>query len=398
MASDMIGEKLRQAAELVAASDLDVWLTFVRETSGHMDPALPFLTDAGLTWESALMVFRSGRRIAVVGNYDADPLRHSGHWDDVVPFVRSIGPELRQVLEAEITSETPRIGVNYSLDDDKADGLTHGMYLRLEKLLSGTRFESALVSAEDLVCELRGVKSPGELAHIGEAVAATLEAFARVPGWSRKGMSERELYDQIQGFARANGYGFSWEESGDPIVNFGPNSMIGHGVPSSTLALAEKLVLHIDLGLLVNGYASDLQRCWFTGRGPVPTEVEEALSAVNAAIDAGAERLRPGVQGVDVDAAARAEVIRRGFPEYLHALGHQVGRMAHDGGGLLGPAWDRYGQSPFRPVQEGQVYTLELGITLESYGYVGIEEMVRVGSDGVEWLAPRQTSMPLLPI
>jgi Xaa-Pro aminopeptidase len=86
----------------------------------------------------------------------------------------------------------------------------------------------------------------------------------------------------------------------------------------------------------------------------------------------------------------------QGYPEYMHALGHQVGRMAHDGGGLLAPRWERYGRTPFLPVEEGQVYTLELGVMVEGRGYLGLEEMVLVTPDGVEWLTARQLDLPLL--
>jgi Xaa-Pro aminopeptidase len=45
--------------------------------------------------------------------------------------------------------------------------------------------------------------------------------------------------------------------------------------------------------------------------------------------------LRPGVQGHEVDAAARASLVGAGYDEPMHALGHQLGRAAHDGGALL---------------------------------------------------------------
>lgn len=73
-------EKLPQALALVRASDVDVWLTFVRETSSCGDPILPYFLAGGLTWPSALLITKSGKKIAVLGNYDADPLVASGDW------------------------------------------------------------------------------------------------------------------------------------------------------------------------------------------------------------------------------------------------------------------------------------------------------------------------------
>lgn len=387
----LIREKLAQAVELVRNAGVDAWLTFVRETYGGSDPVRPLLVDGGLTWQSALLVFANGKKVAIVGNYDADPLIAGGHWDEVVPYVQTIRPALLEVLDREIGSASPRIAVNYSPHDVKADGLTHGMYLLLQETLAGTRFEGVLESADMIVTGLRGVKSPTELSRIRSAVKETQSIFQEVNTAAQRGMSERNLYDYIQARIRERGLGFSWDPAGNPIVNFGPNSMIGHGVPSPDIRLEDGQILHIDLGVTRDGYSSDLQRCWYMSpTGSVPVSVTQAFDAVNRAITAAASVLRPGVQGVAVDAAARASIVQSVYPEYLHAVGHQVGRVAHDGGGILGPAWDRYGNTPFVPVEQGQVYTLELGVTLSECGYIGLEEMVLVTAEGVEWISERQ--------
>lgn len=393
-------EKLAQAAELVAASEADVWLTFVRETAGHADPVLPFLVDGGLTWDSALMVGADGRKIAVVGNYDADPLDASGDWDQVVPYVRGIRDSLLAALAILIPAgvTSPRIAVNYSEDDDKADGLTHGMYRRLERLLEGTRYAGSLVSAEAIVAALRGRKVPTEIERIQGAIAETDRLFEEIGDeFARIGTTELEIWRKVQSRIDARGLGYSWERAGNPIVNCGPASMVGHGKPSPVLPLAAGQILHVDLGVLRDGYGSDLQRCWFLG-DQVPEAVTHAFQAVYDAISAGAEALRPGVAGWEVDAAARQVVTAAGYPEYLHALGHQVGRMAHDGGGLLGPRWERYGHLPEMRVEAGQVYTLELGVMVEGAGYLGIEEMVVVTETGCAFLSTRQDAVWPLPV
>jgi len=56
----IIQEKVNQTIEILKEKDVDLWLTFVRETSGVRDPALNFiLGPADLTWETALMFTRS---------------------------------------------------------------------------------------------------------------------------------------------------------------------------------------------------------------------------------------------------------------------------------------------------------------------------------------------------
>src|ERR1051326_6500846 len=96
--SSLIEQKLAQAAVLVAESGADVWMTFVRETAENGDPALPFLLEGHLTWQSALLITPNGERIALVGNYDADPVRASGLWSEVVGYVQGIRDPLLEIL------------------------------------------------------------------------------------------------------------------------------------------------------------------------------------------------------------------------------------------------------------------------------------------------------------
>lgn len=397
----LTSEKLEQAAALMAISDVDVWLTFVRETGASADPVLPLLLEGGLVWQSALMVDRSGRKIAIVGNYDADALRSSGDWDEVIPYVQGIREPLLETLDRVVggRGRPPRIAVNWSLDDPNADGLTHGMALLLERILEGSRFEGSLVSAEGIVRALRGRKSPMELARIRKAVQITEEILSLIPGIARIGRSEREIFDEVQRIVEGRGLGFSWDRHGDPIVNSGPDSMIGHGLPSETIRIEPGHVFHIDFGILHEDYASDLQRSWWVaepGLRMPPDDVVRAFRAVHGAISAGAAALRPGVEGWQVDQAARASITSEGYPEYQHGLGHQVGRMAHDGGALLGPRWERYGACPTLPIEAGQVFTLELGVEVAGRGYLGLEEMVVVTPTGCDWLSERQDEIRVL--
>lgn len=389
-------EKLQQAAHLVRASDLDVWITFVRETGNGGDPVLPLILDGGLTWQSALMVFSNGKKIAIVGNYDADPLIASGDWDEVIGYVQGISEPLINTLGRNIDSLIPRIGLNFSMDDCKADGLSHGMYQLLKKHLAGTVYADSLFSAEAVVSALRAQKTPTEIARIKAAILEGDDLFKEIENFADLGVSERAVYNHTQKLIDSRGLGYGWDRAGNPIVNSGPNSMIGHGVPSDSILIEEGHIFHVDLGVIRNGYSSDIQRIWYVG-DVIPADVKQAFDAVNRAIDAGAAKLAVGVEGWEVDAAARASLVADGYPEYMHAFGHQVGRAAHDGGSVLGPKWDRYGTTVTTPIREHEVYTLELGITVPGRGYLGLEEIVQVEHEGVVWLSDRQTDIKLLP-
>ncbi|GAB4563296.1 MAG: Xaa-Pro peptidase family protein [Anaerolineae bacterium] len=383
----LVQEKIDQAVALLREFDIDLWLTFVRETAAGGDPVMPLILGHDLVWQSALMIARSGERIAIVGRYDAEIVRRTGAYDTVIPYDESIRPALLETLERL----APRsIAINYSEDDVQADGLSHGMFLRLMNYLAGTPWADRIVSAERLIGALRGRKTPEEVRRIREAVAITLEIYRRTFDFVRAGMTEKEIAAFMREQMKALNVEPAWD--GCPIVNAGPDSPIGHGEPTD-LRLEPGHILHFDFGVRKDGYCSDIQRVMYIlrpGEQQPPEEVRRGFDVVRRAIDAAVARMRPGVQAREVDAAARGVVTQAGYPEYRYATGHHVGRAAHDGGGVLGPAWERYGDAPYRPLEVGHVYAVEPGLMVPGFGYMGIEEDVVVTEDGAAFLGDPQ--------
>lgn len=77
-------------------------------------------------------------------------------------------------------------------------------------------------------------------------------------------------------------------------------------------------------------------------------------------------------------------------------MGHQIGRVAHDGGGLLAPKWERYGTLPDQIVEENQLYTIEPRLPIKDFGIATVEEIVVITKDGCEFLSPRQKEIYLV--
>ncbi len=106
--------------------------------------------------------------------------------------------------------------------------------------------------------------------------------------------------------------------------------------------------------------------------------------------------MKPGVTGNSIDVISREIVTDSGYPEYNYALGHQLGRVAHDGGALLGPLWEKYGDSPNQKLEVGQVYTIEPGLAVPGYGYLGLEEDVLMTEKGAEYFTAPQHEIVLI--
>ena len=154
-----------------------------------------------------------------------------------------------------------------------------------------------------------------------------------------------------------------WQKNSCPAVDAGPDKEIGHAGPKPDIYTQKGHTLHFDFGVKLQGYCSDIQRMVFFGKEEdIPEELQHAFATIHEAITRAANFIKPGVKGFEVDKIARDHVLERGYEEYGHALGHQVGTRTHDGGTLLGPLWERYRDIPKGQVEEDQIYTLELNV------------------------------------
>jgi Xaa-Pro aminopeptidase len=390
--SSLVQEKVAQAVRILQELDVDLWLTFVRETGGGGDPVLPLIYGHDLTWQSALMLSKAGDRIAIVGRMESETARRTGAYDQVILYDQSIQPEL---LGAITRLNPGRIAINYSVDDVHADGLTYGMYQLLRRYLDGTPYLSRLESAEKIHAALRGRKTPAEIERIRKAIFTTNEIFSRTFDYIKLGMTEIQVSDYMHSQLDEFGVRAAWDYLNCPTVNTGPDSVIGHVGPTS-LEISPGHIVHFDFGVLQDDYCSDIQRAVYfhrPGESSPPPEVQRGFETIRQAIQRAVEAIKPGLSGSQVDQIARQTVVDAGYPEFLYATGHQIGRVVHDGAGLLGPQWDRYGETPNLLLEAGQVYTVEPGLVVPGYGYIGLEEDVLVTAEGAEYLGEPQREL-----
>ncbi len=387
-------EKLEQAIGILEEQQVDCWLTFARETSETPDPALKLILGHDVTWQSAFLVTRTGQRVAIVGGPDGPTLRDHGLYDTVLTYDEGFEPALRATLRS---LDPQKLAINYSIGDVAADGLTHGMYLQLQEALKRTPYRQRLISAAPIIGALRSRKTNAELVRMKQAINITVELFEKVTAFLRPGRSERDVADLLHGELTARGLDTSWEWDDCPIVNAGAESQAGHTRPGN-IVMREGDLVHVDFGVAYEGYRSDMQRMWYlpSADDPQPPQsVRQAFAACVAAIDAGRRVLKAGVVGWEVDAAARKSLVKAGYPEYMHALGHSVGIACHDGGPLIGPRWPRYGETPERAIEPNSVYTLELDTATER-GSIGLEDEVLVTEKGAKYISPVQKELILV--
>ena len=392
--SNLVQLKVNQAIEILKEKRIDLWLTFVRETSAGGDPVIPLIYGHDLTWQSALMITRKGETYAILGHFEAETARNTGAYQTIVPYHDAISRSLLHTLERIYPRQ---IALNYSRNDVHADGLSHGLYQLLIDYFDDTPWEQRIVSAESIIGALRGRKLPEEIARIRAAIKTTEEIYERTFATIEEGMTEREISQFMQAQLAEFGVEAAWELEHCPIVGAGPGSPVGHVGPTDT-PIKRGQIVHFDFGVRQEGYCSDIQRVVYFLDGheeSPPEEVQKGFNTVIRAIEEAVKVMKPGITGVEVDRVARGVITSEGYPEYKYATGHHLGRSAHDGAGILGPLWERYGETPNYALEAGNVFTVEPGLMVPGYGYIGVEEDVLVTESGTEFLSTPQTELIL---
>ncbi|HEX6853151.1 MAG TPA: M24 family metallopeptidase [Candidatus Polarisedimenticolaceae bacterium] len=389
-------EKLAQVPQILAELNLDAWLIFVRETSAVHDPSLDVVVGTQVTWPSAFLLTRTGERYAIVGSLDRANLESLGLWPEITGYVGGITDDLRRLL-SRLDPRT--IAINVSEDDPTADGLTVGMHRILLKALDGTPYGDRLTSSGALIASLRGRKTALERERIRRACRTTTDIFAAVTPKLRPGMTEREFAATIvEAMHRAGATETAWDPEQCPAVFTGPDSAGAHAGPTDR-RIERGHIVNVDFGVRQDGYCSDLQRTWYVlrdGEEHAPDAVQRGFDTILESIRAGARAMRPGKTGAEIDDVVRGYVTARGYDEYPHGTGHPIGRVAHDGGGGLLPRWERYGATPFVPLEVGQCYTIEPRLTVPGHGIATCEDIVVVEEDGARFLSESQERLWLV--
>lgn len=249
--------------------------------------------------------------------------------------------------------------------------LLHSTYLELADKLSGTGIE--ITPLENLVERMRLCKEPGELEKIKASVKLNEEVFREVYQRLEPGMTEVEAALDLERTMRLKG---AEGPSFPTIVAGGPNGVSPHAVPDQRPLQKGEPVL-IDMGLVLDGYCSDMSRTIVLGKPDRRTT--ERIRLVRRAQQAAIRVIRDGIPAREVDRAARSLIADEGMRKYFnHGLGHGVGLAVHEA-----PSLNRRNRKKLR---EGMVVTVEPGIYIQGWGGVRLENMVVVKKEGCEVL------------
>lgn len=246
-----------------------------------------------------------------------------------------------------------------------------------------------------IMSDLRGIKTPEEIALIRKAVMISCVGQAEVMKAMEPGMSERE----VQGIHEYVHKKYQAEDIGYPsIVGGGHNGCILHYIDNYKPALTNKELILMDVGAEFHGYTADITRT-IPVNGKFSPEQKAVYELVLKAQEASMAACKPGVDMGYLTTVSR-EVINKGLVElgiiktaderhlyFPHGVSHHIGLDVHDAGG--------------RTLAENMALTIEPGIYIPDNSQcdkkwwgiaVRIEDDYLVNKEGCELIsgyAPR---------
>ncbi|HPE85561.1 MAG TPA: aminopeptidase P family protein, partial [Chlamydiales bacterium] len=275
------------------------------------------------------------------------------------------------IRDREVEVIKPLLPKNICFDQDT---ISYGRFLDLGKSY-GNKFQP--VSSP--VSSLRLIKDPVEIKAMQKSARLLWKGFQYLVGALKAGMTEWEAMLTLERYVKSKGAtGFSFE----PIIAFGANTAMPHYHTGHAKLKSSDIVL-IDIGVVVDGYCSDMTRTFFFKKSH--SELVLILETTRQAHQAALKVCKPGVKLADLDLAARAVMKQAGLEDYfVHSLGHGIGLEVHEA-----PRLSSKGADKNLKLQPGMVVTIEPGLYVPNLGGARWEDTIAVTAKGCQNFYPQ---------
>jgi len=291
-----------------------------------------------------------------------------GTFNDFIGIEGELIPWAEHESPVEKIAEVVKDGIRLAIDDSTR-------FTMVSRFQEHKKFK--INSAEELIRDIRMIKSEAEIAHIQYPMSLTLQVHQATARILKPGITTAEVVSFInkahQKLGIASGSYFC-------IVLFGKDSSFPHGVKTPTPLKENDMVL-VDTGTQYNGYISDITRTYIYGE---PTEKEREtwnnekaaqLAAFNAA-----QLDKPCGQ---IDDQVRVQLEKDGLgpnydlPGLPHRTGHGIGLEIHEHPFIL--------RGNEIPLQAGMTFSIEPMIVVENEFGVRLEDHIYMTKEGPKW-------------
>ena len=227
---------------------------------------------------------------------------------------------------------------------------------------------------------LRAIKDAEEITATRKAVEIAQDALAATLPSLKIGVTEREIASELT--LQMFRHGCDPELPFGLDVTFGENTANPHAIPGSRTLKNGDLIL-FDWGACYDGYCSDITRVFSMGKPDAEfVHIAEIVKQANSAARALAA---PGILANELDNAARSQIENAGYGQlFRHRTGHGLGMEVHEAPYIV--------FNNNKPLNAGNIFTIEPGIYLLGRGGIRIEDDVLITENGAETLSslPRE--------
>ena len=392
--NDVAREKMQCAASMLQENQIDMWAVYSRLKT---DTALELMFNTDTKNEVLFLLTAGGERIVAALPEDAENYQESGLYTRVVAVEE--GGFMKVFREVFDEFGVKSLALNDSTEDTRCDGLSMGLYRKLEHAIGTETMEKVKRSSYSMLEELRAVKTPSEIEILKECSRITTDIYDALFKRIHVGLSEVGVAKiMMEECAKRNVCTAFGNPPEYPLV-LNPKGGMSHRGPNDTNICEPGDMLVIDFSIRYNGYTSDIARTLYFLKPDEEHAPQDAVDCANAAIRAvGAvmEKIKPGMKGYEVDAIGRQSIVDSGFPAFPHATGHQVGLEVHDGGTTLGPKTGRY--SSHGVLRKNEIYALEPTVLQDRDKRSAIiEDNVLLTDEGCVLISKRQTALIEIP-
>ncbi len=349
-------------------SDLDA-IVIMNAEEPLLDVAFPYVTGtrAGL-FEGCLGIITPDGRSTIVTSALEETSARDGRAEVVTFRTRKEREERTMALMKDLRT----IGIN-------GMGITYSNYHEVKKVAGNAE----LIDVSSGIEASRHIKDQEEVERLRRACRIASRVADEIPNILKVGMKEYEAAAEID---------YRMMKMGASGAAFGTNASFGASSAephheAENVVLREGDTALFDFGCKVEGYCSDITRTFFIGQ--VKDWQKRMYQVVSEAQTAALKVIKAGVNGMDVDAAARAVIDASEFKGLMiHSTGHGLGLSVHDGG-RMAPNHDFL-------LKEGMVLTVEPGVYIPGKGGVRIEDDVLITKDGFDMLTDASKEMRVI--
>jgi len=396
--------------QLMDAAGIDMWIVISREY--NEDPVLRTMLPA--TWLNArrrtiLLFYRDKAKNTIeklaVARYNVGKNIESA-WDK-----EKEPDQWKRLIELIEMRDPVKIGLNYSVDHNIADGLDKTDYDEFMRYLPA-KYRKKVGSAEQLAVRWIETRTEREMVIYNQLVSIThniiKEAFSEAvitPGITTT--------SEVEWWMRQKVTDMGLETWFHPTVDIqrSNEALVSHlysfsGRPEDMVILPGDL-LHCDFGITYLRLNTDCQELAYVLRPKEtspPKYLVEALKKGNRVQDFLTNNMKKGLTGNQILSTALSEAKAAGLRPAIYT--HPLGLYGHSAGTTIG-MWDSQGgvmkdDGENYPLNPNTVYAIELNATVNIPEWqrdirIMLEEAGFYGPDGFRYVNGRQTELLLIP-